>query len=104
MRLLSAKILTFNGIVGPSIVEQKAGRVAVFPFEKETASTEYVPSPIAVLKSSAVDEFLLDDIEYIMNNNPIDAAIKKLDELFRSSRLYYEDCDDCAPEIVRLRS
>lgn len=81
----------------------KMGRVEVIPFEKETALTEYVPSPLAVLKSSAIDEFLLDDIEHIVNNNPIEVAIKKLDELFRSSSLYYEDCDDCAPEIVKLR-
>lgn len=104
MKLLTPKILTYKGISGPAIVEQVGGRLVVIPFVTETASTEYEPSPIAILKSTAVDEFLLDDIEHIVGNNPIGEAIKKLDELFRSSRLYHEDSDDCAAEIVCLKS
>lgn len=104
MRLLSPKVLTLKGIIAPAVVESNHGRVVVTPFEREIHSTSYVPSPLAVLKSTAIDEFLLDDIEHIVKTNPLDVAIKKLDELFSSSRLYHEDVDDCDAEIVFLRN
>lgn len=102
MRMLSPKVLSINGIIGPAVVESNHGRVVVTPFDMETASTVYVASPLAVLKSTAIDEFLLDDIEHTMRTNPLAQAIKKLDELFRSSRLYHEEGDECDAEIVLL--
>ncbi|MDE7136631.1 MAG: hypothetical protein K2N91_08350 [Muribaculaceae bacterium] len=84
-------MLCIDGICGLSLVEIQSDRAEVTPFEEETHSTRFSAEPIALLKASAVDEFLLDDISYIISQYPHAAAISKLDELFRSSGIYYVD-------------
>ncbi len=78
-----------DGVRGLSLIEINGERVAVTPFKEETHSTRFSSDPIALLNASAVDEFLLDDISHIVTEYSPEAAIRKLDELFRSSGLYF---------------
>lgn len=89
-RILSNHVLAMDGIHGLSLIEIDGDRAVVAPFECETHSTQFHDAPIALLKSSAVDEFLLDDIAHTMASYPRKSAIERLDQLFRASDLYYD--------------
>lgn len=100
-RALAPHILCDAGVMPLSIVDFDGERVVVSPFEKEICSTVYTGHSVAILRRSSVDEFLLDDIELLMNNGGSE-AIAKLDAMFRASDLYYsEGCDDL-PSLVSL--
>ena len=101
--VLSPKVLTGEGVYGLSVIRVHDDGVEVEPFERETPATVFVPSPVAILKTSVITEFLLDDIAAIMGEYPLAAALEKLHTLFSSSALYFINGDSAErPAVIEL--
>lgn len=57
------------------LVDRSAGRIEVTAFNVETPATVFEPRPVAVIRADAVTDFLLDDLEMLMNRqNPLQAV------------------------------
>lgn len=100
---LVPKILYQDGIKGLSLVRIENRIVEVSAFDRETEQTVYIPSPVAVLDSDRVDEFVMDDIEMVVSKGLDDRSYKRLDDYLRSSSLYYdENLSGSGPVLIML--
>lgn len=88
-RYMAPGALTSGGIITPALcVADSDGYQTVSHAEDETSSTVELGYAVALLEASSLTEFLIDDIYSILGSNDYSGALKKLDELFRSSSLY----------------
>lgn len=89
IRYMAPGALTSEGIIAPALCEADCdGHQTVSHAGEETFSTVELGYAVAMLEASSLTEFLIDDIYSILVSNDYDGALKKLDELFRSSSLY----------------
>lgn len=88
-RYIAPGALTSGGIIAPALcVADFDGYQTVSHAGEETSSTVELGYAVAMLDASLLTEFLVDDIYSILGSNDYAGALKKLDELFRSSSLY----------------
>lgn len=89
IRYMASGALTSGGVIAPALcVADFDGYQTVSHAEEETPSTVELGYAVAMLEASSLTEFLIDDIYSILGSNDYAGALKKLDELFRSSSLY----------------
>lgn len=100
-RMLTTEVL-WKGISGCSIVTYADGDVKIEPFEKEIHSTVFVSGPVAILDSSKLDEFVIDDIEMMSDNYGHEVNKKKLDDYLKSSGLYYCNGNDSDAVFLKI--
>ncbi len=89
-RIVAPRCLSAQSISGTALLSVDQFNVEITPFKCETEATISLSWPIAVLKQSVVDEFLLDDIDRILQFGLNSTTLNKLDEYFRASGLYYD--------------
>lgn len=101
-RMLTNEVL-FCGIrKGYTIVTYIGDDLILEPFEKEIYSTVFVPGPIAILNSSAIDEFVLDDMEMFIGQDGVSGDKKRLDDYLKSSSLYYNPDSGGEPVFLKI--
>lgn len=101
-RLLTTELLWDGIIAGCNIVIYDGETIIVKSFEKETHSTIFVPGPVAVLDSLKFDEFVIDDIEMMINASGGVPDEKRLDDYIKSSSLYYCNASGSEPVFLKL--
>ncbi len=100
---LTPLLLTNEGLISPALIQINDDKtIVVSQFSSETANTTFIPSPLAILQSEAITEFLLDDIQQILKTSESPACYHKLDTLFRSSNLYFNHLILSTPTILSL--
>lgn len=88
-------LLRYEGTVSASYVCIENYHVTtISQFRCETENSSYVEWPSALLDASEINEFLLDDIDFIIAGHLDDDKLKRLDEFFRSSDLYCKSMDE----------
>lgn len=102
-RYIARHTLCFGRDNGLSIVEVDGeSHVSVTPFVEETAATLWRDGLIVAVKSEAVTEFLLDDLEMISARGC--AAISAINDYMKASGLYPDSSDHASLLVVTLNS
>lgn len=88
---LTPLLLTIEGRKAPAIIDiYEDNTIVVSDFTTERANTTYIPEAIALLNRDAITDFLLDDVQLILQSMAHD-RYDRLDNLFRPSGLYFQN-------------
>lgn len=93
-RFVTPLLLSKSPISGTAEIELSADGVVFGKcFSSETEFTSFIECPVAILRQDSISEFLLDDINQILDGCLAD-RYKKLNSLFASSGLYASSVTD----------
>lgn len=83
--VLARTVICERGILRMMVIRKDENRVEVTPFDRETAATVFEPSPVAIIKKEAINDFLIDDLEMLMRRSDY---LKTIHDYLMASGLY----------------
>ena len=98
-RVLCRTLLHQGRVLNMQVVDRSDGNLNIISFTVETAATVFEPSPVAIVRDSAVTEFLLDDLELLSRRSD---PIRIINGYLEASGLYPSDDEEAPLSLLRL--